>query len=95
MIDGLIDAADEEIERTSQEAVKAVLVEVGAELAAEQRKREMYEKKAEDLASENRELREENARLARKLKAWKVCGAICGAAAAGMASGIVICGGGR
>jgi cob(I)alamin adenosyltransferase len=95
MIDELIRTADEEIERTSQEAVKAVLVEVGAELAAEQKKRGLYEKKVSDLEYENRNLKEENAKLAKQLKAWKIGGTLCGAAVTGITFGIIIRGGGR
>lgn len=90
MIDNIIAIADEEIERTSQEAVKAALVDVGGELAAEQKKREEYESIAHDLDVENGLLRKENAQLRRQLAFWKPFGFICGAAALGTGSGMLV-----
>jgi hypothetical protein len=90
MIDDIIAIADEEIERTSQEAVKAALVEVGGELAAEQKKREKYEGIAHELEAENGLLVKENAQLRRQLAFWKPCGLVCGAAAFGTGCGMIV-----
>jgi hypothetical protein len=88
MIDDIIAAADGEIERTAQEAAKAALVETGSGLAAEQKKREKYEQLAEDLALENRNLREENGKLGKQARFWKTAGIFCAAVCAGLGSGI-------
>jgi hypothetical protein len=90
MIDDIIAIADEEIERTSQEAVKAALVEVGGELAAEQKKCERYESTAHELETENGILQKENVQLRRQLAFWKPCGIVCGAAALGTGCGMLV-----
>ena len=50
--------AEEEIERTAQEAVKAVLLETGGELAFEKERADQFEKQKLDLELENRKLKE-------------------------------------
>jgi hypothetical protein len=88
MIDDIIVIAEEEIERTSQEAVKAALIEIGGELAAEQNKCGKYETIAHDLEYENGRLVAENVQLRRQLSFWRPCSIVCGAAALVTGSGI-------
>ena len=90
MNDRIAAIAEEEIERTAQEAVKAALIEIGSELAAEKRKRKLYEQYALDLEYENRKLAEENRMLARKSRFWKAAGMIAAlsSVSAGIAFGI-------
>ena len=54
-----MEIAEEEIERTSQEAVKAALLEVGGELAFEKERADELEKQKLALEAENKRLKEE------------------------------------
>jgi hypothetical protein len=54
-----MEIAEEEIERTAQEAVKAALVEVGGELAFEKERADQMEKLNLELEAENKKLKEE------------------------------------
>ena len=54
-----MEIAEEEIERTAQEAVKAALLEVGGELAFEKERAEGLEKQKLALEIENKKLKEE------------------------------------
>ena len=54
-----MEIAEEEIERTAQEAVKAALLEVGGELAFEKERAEELEKQNALLAAENKKLKED------------------------------------
>ena len=54
-----MEIAEEEIERTAQEAVKAALVEVGGELAFEKERADELEKLNLELEAENKKLKEE------------------------------------
>ena len=58
-IEEVMEIAEEEIERTAQEAVKAALVEVGGELAFEKERADELEKLNLELESENKKLKEE------------------------------------
>ena len=51
--------AEEEIERTAQEAVKAALLETGGELAFEKERADQLEKAKTALEIENKKLKEE------------------------------------
>ena len=51
--------AEEEIERTAQEAVKATLLETGGELAFEKERADQLEKQKIALEIENKKLKEE------------------------------------
>ena len=53
-----MEIAEEEIERTAQEAVKAALLEVGGELAFEKERADQMEKANLALEMENKKLRE-------------------------------------
>ena len=57
-IEEVMQIAEEEIERTAQEAVKAVLLETGGELAFEKERAEQFEKQKLVLELENRKLKE-------------------------------------
>ena len=57
-IEEVIEIAEEEIERTAQEAVKAALLEVGGELAFEKERADQMEKAKLALEIENKKLRE-------------------------------------
>ena len=57
-IEEVMQIAEEEIERTAQEAVKAVLLETGGELAFEKERADQFEKQKLDLELENRKLKE-------------------------------------
>ena len=58
-IEEVMEIAEEEIERTAQEAVKAALLEVGGELAFEKERAEELEKQKLLLEAENKRLKEE------------------------------------
>ena len=58
-IEEVMEIAEEEIERTAQEAVKAALVEVGGELAYEKERADELEKQKLSLEAENKRLKEE------------------------------------
>ena len=68
--------AEEEIERTAQEAVKATLLETGGELAFEKERADQFEKQKLDLELENRKLKE----AAEKKKNQFFYGALIGGA---------------
>ena len=55
----VMEIAEEEIERTAQEAVKAALIEVGGELAYEKERADELEKQKLSLEAENKRLKEE------------------------------------
>ncbi len=55
----IMEIAEEEIERTAQEAVKAAMLEVGGELAYEKERADQLEKAKEALELENKKLKEE------------------------------------
>ena len=57
-IEEVMQIEEEEIERTAQEAVKAVLLETGGELAFEKERADQFEKQKLDLELENRKLKE-------------------------------------
>ena len=58
-IEEVMEIAEEEIERTAQEAVKAALLEVGGELAYEKKRAEELERQKLALEIENKKLKEE------------------------------------
>ena len=58
-IEEVMEIAEEEIERTAQEAVKAALIEVGGELAYEKERADELEKQKFSLEAENKRLKEE------------------------------------
>ena len=58
-IEEVMEIAEEEIERTAQEAVKAALVEVGGELAIEKERADEMEKAKLALEIENKKLKAE------------------------------------
>ena len=71
-----MEIAEEEIERTAQEAVKAALIEVGGELAYEKERADELEKQKLSLEAENKKLKEE----AQKKKNQFFYGALIGGA---------------
>ncbi len=58
-IEEVMEIAEEEIERTAQEAVKAALLEVGGDLAFEKERADELEKQKLLLEAENKRLKEE------------------------------------
>ena len=58
-IEKVMEIAEEEIERTAQEAVKAALLETGGELAFEKERADQLEKAKTALEIENKKLKEE------------------------------------
>lgn len=58
-IEEVMQIAEEEIERTAQEAVKAALLETGGELAFEKERADQLEKQKMALEAENKRLKEE------------------------------------
>ena len=58
-IEEVMEIAEEEIERTAQEAVKAALLEVGSELAFEKERADQLEAAKVNLEIENKKLKEE------------------------------------
>ena len=59
-IEEVMEIAEEEIERTAQEAVKAALLEVGGELAFEKERADQMEKAKLSLEIENKKLKEDS-----------------------------------
>lgn len=55
-----MEIAEEEIERTSQEAVKAALEDVGGELAYEKERADQFETLSIELKKENEKLKKQN-----------------------------------
>ena len=76
MNDEIKDIAIEEIERTSQEAVKAALLDVGVDLAEANRQAELYKQKAYELEMINESIMEENEKLRSKAKFWEIAGGV-------------------
>ena len=58
-IEEVMEIAEEEIERTAQEAVKAALLEVGGEVAFEKERADQLEAAKLALEAENKKLKEE------------------------------------
>jgi len=58
-IEEVMEIAEEEFERTAQEAVKAALLEVGGEVAFEKERADQMEKAKTALEIENKKLKEE------------------------------------
>ena len=58
-IEEVMEIAEEEIERTAQEAVKAALLEIGGEVAFEKERADQLEKAKTALEIENKKLKEE------------------------------------
>ena len=75
-IEEVMEIAEEEIERTAQEAVKAALLEVGGELAFEKERADQMEKQKLALELENKRLKE----AAEKKKNQFFYGALIGGA---------------
>ena len=75
-IEEVMQIAEEEIERTAQEAVKAALLEVGGELAFEKERADQLEKQKLALELENKKLKE----AAEKKKNQFFYGALIGGA---------------
>ncbi len=75
-IEEVMEIAEEEIERTAQEAVKAALLEVGGELAFEKERADQMEKQKLALELENKKLKE----AAEKKKNQFFYGALIGGA---------------
>ena len=75
-IEEVMEIAEEEIERTAQEAVKAALLEVGGELAFEKERADQMEKQKLALEIENKKLKE----AAEKKKNQFFYGALIGGA---------------
>ena len=73
-IEEVMEIAEEEIERTAQEAVKAALLEVGGEVAFEKERADQLEKAKTALEIENKKLKEE----AQKKQNQFFCGALIG-----------------
>ena len=76
MNDEIKDIAIEEIERTSQEAVKAALLDVGVDLAEANKQAELYKQKAYELEMINESIMEENEKLRSKAKFWEIAGGV-------------------
>ena len=55
----MLQIAEEEIERTAQEAVKAAMIEVGGELAYEKARADQLETAKKNLEEENKKLKAE------------------------------------
>ena len=58
-IEEVMEIAEEEIERTAQEAVKAAMIEVGGELAYEKARADQLETAKKNLEEENKKLKAE------------------------------------
>ena len=56
-IEEVMEIAEEEIERTAQEAVKAAMIEVGGELAYEKARADQLETAKKNLEEENKKLK--------------------------------------
>ena len=84
-IEEVMKIAEEEIERTAQEAVKAALLEVGGELAFEKERADQMEKQKLALEMENKKLKE----AAEKKKNQFFYGALIGGSGAVIITSLV------
>ena len=82
-----MEIAEDEIERTAQEAVKAALIEVGGELAYEKERADELEKQKLSLEAENKRLKEE----AQKKKDQFFYGALIGGTGGVIVTSLVFC----
>ncbi len=80
-----MEIAEEEIERTAQEAVKAALLEVGGELAFEKERADQMEKAKLNLEIENKKLKE----AAEKKRNQFFYGALIGGTGGGIVTSLV------
>ena len=65
-----MEIAEEEIERTAQEAVKAALLEVGGEVAFEKERADQLEAAKLALEAENKKLKEEAQKKTKSVFLW-------------------------
>ena len=86
-IEEVMEIAEDEIERTAQEAVKAALIEVGGELAYEKERADELEKQKLSLEAENKRLKEE----AQKKKDQFFYGALIGGTGGVIVTSLVFC----
>ena len=86
-IEEAMEIAEDEIERTAQEAVKAALIEVGGELAYEKERADELEKQKLSLEAENKRLKEE----AQKKKDQFFYGALIGGTGGVIVTSLVFC----
>ena len=84
-IEEVMEIAEEEIERTAQEAVKAALLEVGGEVAFEKERADQMEKAKTALEIENKKLKEE----AQKKQNQFFYGDLIGVAGGGVVTSLV------
>ena len=84
-IEEVMEIAEEEIERTAQEAVKAALLEVGGELAFEKARADEIERQKLALELENKRLRE----MCEKKKNQFFYGALIGGAGGVIVASVV------
>ena len=84
-IEEVMQIAEEEIERTAQEAVKAALLETGGELAFEKERADQFEKQKLALEIENKKLKE----AAEKKKNQFFYGALIGGSGAVIITSLV------
>ena len=80
-----MEIAEEEIERTAQEAVKAALLEVGSEVTFEKERADQLEKVKTALEFENKKLKEE----AQKKQNYFFYGALIGGAGGTVVTSLV------
>ena len=84
-----MEIAEEEIERTAQEAVKAALLEVGGEMAYKEEMINQLEKMNADLKFENLMLNKEISRKKKNFFYGSVAGTVIGLVASSLIFGIV------
>ena len=84
-----MEIAEEEIERTSQEAVKAALLEVGGELAFEKERADELEKQKLALEAENKRLKEETQKKQNQFFYGALIGGTGGVVLASLVFGII------
>lgn len=77
-----MEIAEEEIERTSEEAVKAALLEVGGELAYEKERANLLEEKNLELSLEIQKLEAEKAKFKKRFLYGTAAGGALGVVAA-------------
>ena len=77
-IEDVMKIAEEEIRRTSEEAVKEALLEVGGELAYEKGRARLFEDKSNELELYNKSLQYEIEEIKEKNRKRFIAGAIAG-----------------
>ena len=89
-IEEVMEIAEEEIERTAQEAVKAALLEVGGELAFEKERADQLEAAKLALENENKKLKAEVLKKQNQFFYGALIGGTCGVVVTSLVFGLLM-----